>query len=76
MDIPILPLALILTGCLVGIRSVAARSLAIARLRSPVPRHHVQGRPSRPPPLPATAGSFARRASPAIPSPRAPREAQ
>jgi hypothetical protein len=30
MDIQILPLVLILTGCLVGIRSVAARSLAVS----------------------------------------------
>ena len=65
MEIQILPLVLILTCCLVGIRSIAARSLAVARLRIPSPRHHVHGRQRRLPPLPATAGSFARRASPA-----------
>jgi hypothetical protein len=65
METTILLLALILTCCLMGIRSNAARSLAVARLRAPSPRQHVRERQRRLPPLPATPGSFARRASPA-----------
>jgi hypothetical protein len=64
MEIQILPL-LVTTGCLVGSGMIAARSLAVARLRAPYPRHHGHGRQHRLPPLPATAGSFARRESPA-----------
>jgi len=56
MEMQILPLVLLLTGCLVGIRSVAIRSLAVARLRISSPRNHVRGRQRRLPPLPATAG--------------------
>jgi hypothetical protein len=46
MEIQILSLVLILTCWLVGIRSIAARSLAVARLRIPSSRHHVHGRAS------------------------------
>jgi hypothetical protein len=67
MEIQISPLVLILSCCRVGGRSIAARSLAVARLRTPSPRHHVTGRQRRLPPLLATAGSFARRPSVAAP---------
>jgi hypothetical protein len=66
MELTILLLVVILTGCLVGIRSNAARSLAVAELRALPPRHRVRGRQRHLPPLPATTGSFARRASPAV----------
>jgi hypothetical protein len=63
MELQISPLVLIPSCCLVGSRSIAARSLAVARSR----RLHVTGRQSPLPPLPATAGSFARRPSVAAP---------
>jgi hypothetical protein len=68
MAIQILPLVLIRTCCLVGIRSIAARSRAVGWLRIPSPRHHVTRRPSAVlPPTPLNvgklrAGVFARRA--------------
>src|SRR5258707_11398514 len=64
MEMQILSLVLILICCLVGIRLIAARSLAVARLRIPSPRHHVHGRQRRLPPLPAAAGSLAQPGAP------------
>jgi hypothetical protein len=62
METQFSPLVLILSGCLEDSRSIAA-----ARLRTPSPRHPVTGRQCGLPPLPATAGSFARRPSVAAP---------
>jgi hypothetical protein len=68
MEIQISPLVLILSCCLVGSRSIAARSLAVARLRTPSPRRHVTERQRRLPPTSRpTVGSFARRPSVAAP---------
>ena len=58
METTILLLALILTCCLMGIRSNAARSLAVARLRAPSPRQHVRECQRRHPPTSRNAGKL------------------
>jgi len=58
MEIQILSLVLILTGRLVGISSIAARSIAVARLRAPSPRRHAHGRRRRLPPTSRNGGKL------------------